>query len=155
MAVLFENVNGQFTPPWPTRPVALQVIVDPESVPLPEPDTLMLLAQVAVNVTLALSVPTGVTVYLRLPHPEGGTVTAADCQVPANASIPTLGLEGAVGDVGVDADVVDDELLLFGDSKSQPAARPQASTMAAKVRVAFMIEVSVRLAQISRLDMMP
>jgi hypothetical protein len=150
--VLFENENGQFTPPWPTRPVALHVMVDPDSVPLPDPDTLMLLAQVAVNVTLALLVPVGVTVYFKFPQPLAEMVGVADCQVPANASMGTLGPDGVVGDVGV-VDV-EDELVLLDDRKSHPAASPHASTMAATVRVAFMIPLSVRVAQIRRLDMM-
>lgn len=145
VAVLFENVKGQLTPPWPTRPVALQVIVDPDKVPLPDPETLMLLAHVAVKVTLALLALTGVTVYFRFPHPAGGTVADADCQVPANASIATPGPDGVVGDVGVE--VVVDELVLLDDRKSHPVASPHASTMAATVRVAFMIPLSVRVAQ--------
>jgi hypothetical protein len=60
--VLLLKVNGQFTPPWPTRPLALQVMALPASVPFPEPFTVMLLAHVAENVTFALLVPVGVTV---------------------------------------------------------------------------------------------
>ena len=62
VAVLLVNVKGQFTPPWATRPLAFQLIADPDSVPDPEPDTLMLLAQVAVNDTFAVVVVVGVTV---------------------------------------------------------------------------------------------
>ena len=61
-ALLFENVNGQFTPPWPTSPDALQSISEPLSVPDPAPVTVMFDAHVAVNDTLALVELTGVTV---------------------------------------------------------------------------------------------
>src|ERR1051325_11245582 len=98
VALLLVNENGQFTPPWPTSPLALQLIVWPESVPDPEPVTLMLDAHVAVNVTFALVVLSGVTVYFRLPHPDGGVDAVTDCQEPANASIDAVGVVGDVGD---------------------------------------------------------
>src|SRR5262252_8204651 len=114
VALLFVNVNGQFTPPWPTRPDADQSMVDPANVPDPEPVTVMFAAQVAVNVTFALDVLTGVTVYFRLPQPVGGVDALTDCQVPANASIDVVGV---VGEVGVEVEDVS-----FLVNKSQPAA---------------------------------
>src|SRR3954471_8269702 len=96
VALLLVNVNGQFTPPCATSPLALQLIADPDNVPVPAPVTVMFDAQVAVNETLALDAVVGVTVYLRLPQPVGGVVAVPDCQEPANASI-----EVEDGDVGV------------------------------------------------------
>src|SRR5689334_3673371 len=114
-ALLLANVNGQFTPPCETRPLELQLMAEPDSVPDPDPVTLMLLAQVAEKLTLALLVVVGVTVYLKLPHPVGGVLAVTDCHVPAKESIDA---DGVVG-VGVVGAVV---LFLF-ENRSQPALR--------------------------------
>lgn len=124
-------MNGQFTPPWPTRPLALQVIVCPLSVPAPEPVTVMLPAHVAVNDTFALDAVVGVTVYFRLPHPVGGVDALADVHVPANASIEAV---GAVGPVGVSS-ASSFSLRL---SRLHPDAAIESSTMSARV-LDFMI----------------
>src|SRR5436309_11347822 len=126
VALLLVNENGQFTPPWPTRPLAAQLMVWPDSVPAPDPVTVMLLAHVAVNVTLALVVPVGVTVYFRLPHPVAGVEAVTDCHVPAKSSADVVG----VGVVGV--------LGFFFDKRSQPDAA-SAAIMSAGRRVDFMI----------------
>ena len=105
VALLLVKVNGQFTPPWATRPLAPQSITLPLKVPAPDPDTLILLAHVAVKVTAALVAVVGVIVYLTLPHPEAGVEAVAEDQVPAKASIDVA----PDGDVGVDAS----ELLSF------------------------------------------
>jgi hypothetical protein len=122
VALPFVNVNGQFTPPCDTRPLALQLIAEPDRVPAPDPVTVMLLAQVAVNDTLAALVVVGVTVYLRLPHPVAGVLAVTDCQVPANASMETVGVPG-VGLVGV-------VVLVLLENMSQPAVMAQARTNA-------------------------
>jgi hypothetical protein len=127
-ALLLLKVNGQFTPPWDTRPLELQLRASPASVPLPEPVTVMLLAHVAVNDTFALVAVVGVTVYFRLPHPVAGVATATDCQVPANSSIFTV-----LGPVGVSL-LLSDFLL----SRSHPAARIEAA-MSAATTLDFMI----------------
>ena len=69
----------------------------PLSVPAPDPVTLMLLAQVAVNVTLALDEAVGVTVYLKLPQPVAGVDGVSEDHVPANASTVVVGVVGVVG----------------------------------------------------------
>src|SRR5689334_18510285 len=97
-------------------------MAEPESVPLPEPVTVMLPAQVAVKETLALVEVVGVTVYLRLPHPVAGVEAVTDCQVPANWSSDAPG----VGDVGVEV-----ASLVLLVNKSQPAVMAQARTSAA------------------------
>src|SRR3954454_10425588 len=131
MVDLFDGkLNGQFTPPWPTRPVALQLIADPLSVPEPEPVTVMLLAQVAVNETLALDEVVGVTVYFTLPQPVGVVEALTDVQVPANASSETVGV---VGDVGV-VDESDEVSLFLPGSRSQPAADIERRRMTTAVR---------------------
>src|SRR6185437_12183012 len=96
VALPLFNVNGQLTPPWPTRPVAVQFSVEPDNVPEPEPVTLMLPPHVAANVTFALVVLSGITVYLRFPQPVGGVDAVTDDQVPAKTSMLTVG----VGEVG-------------------------------------------------------
>src|SRR5689334_9201192 len=88
VARLLVKVNGQFTPPCETSPLALQLIVSPDNVPAPDPLTEMLLALVAV---------VGVTVYLTLPHPVAGFETVIDDHVPANASSEAPGVVGLVG----------------------------------------------------------
>jgi hypothetical protein len=122
VAVLLAKANGQFTPPWETRPLALQLMAEPASVPDPDPVTVMLLAQVAVKDTLAALVVVGVTVYLRLPHPVGGVLAVTDCQVPANASIEA---DGVVGLVGVLV-----ELLSCFEKRLQPAVASEAARRA-------------------------
>src|SRR4030095_6664034 len=107
--------------------LALQLIADPDSVPDPEPVTVMLVAQVAVNETFALVAFVGVTVYLRLPQPVAGVLAVADCHVPANASMEVVG----VGLVGV-------SVLSFLPMRSHPAASMDAATSAA-AKVDFMI----------------
>jgi hypothetical protein len=74
-----------------------------------------------VNDTLAAVAVVGVTVYLRFPHPVAGVLAVTDCQVPANASIDTVGV--VVVGVGVVGVV---ELSLFG-RRSQPAAASEAA----------------------------
>jgi hypothetical protein len=135
VALLFVNVNGQFTPPCPTSPLAFQSMVEPESVPEPDPVTLMLLAQVAVNDTVALEALTGVTVYFKFPHPAAGVDAVTDCHVPAKASTETVGV---LGEVGVDEEDV--SFLLV--SRSQPAASAHAKRSAAAT-VDFMILIIV------------
>src|SRR5436190_4982653 len=122
VALPLVNVNGQLTPPCDTRPLALQLMTEPDSVPAPEPVTVMLLAHVAVNDTLAALVVVGVTVYLRLPQPVWGVLAATDCQVPAKASIETVG----VVDVGLVGAVV----LSFFANMSQLVVMAQASMKA-------------------------
>src|SRR6185436_13515027 len=92
VALLLVKENGQLTPPWPTRPVALQFKVDPESVPVPVPLTVMLPAQVPLNCTFALVAVSGVTVYFTLPHPVAGLAAVTEAQLPANALIVTVGV---------------------------------------------------------------
>lgn len=93
-----------------------------------------------------------------MPQPAGGVDAVADCQVPANAEIATLGpdgVEGDEGDVG-DVGVVDEELGVRLESTSHPAASVQASATATAIWcLAFMFPLSVRLAQICRDDMIP
>jgi len=129
VAVLLLNENGQFTPPCPTRPLALHVITFPDSVPLPEPFTLKALAHVAANTTVALLAPVGVTVYVRLPQPVTGSDVAADadCHVPAKAVIDVVGVVGVVGEVGVELDPEGELLLLKG---SHPAVNRHARASA-------------------------
>jgi hypothetical protein len=61
-------------------------------------------------------------VYLRLPQPVGGVLAVTDCQVPAKASIDTVGAVG-VGVVGV-------VVLFLLENMSQPAVMAQARTKA-------------------------
>ena len=70
--MLLVKVNGQFTPPCATRPLADQLSVDPEIGARPPPVTVMLPAQVAVNDTFALDGCSGRDGVLTLPHPVGG-----------------------------------------------------------------------------------
>src|SRR5258707_8862453 len=98
VALLFVKVNGQFTPPWPTRPLADQLIVEPDSVPEPDPVTVMLPAHVPAKVTFALDAAVGVTVYFTLPHPVGGVDGVIEAHVPANASSDVAGPVGEVGE---------------------------------------------------------
>jgi hypothetical protein len=121
VALLLAKVNGQLTPPWATRPLALQLIVDPDSVPEPEPFTAMLLAQVAVKLTFALVAVVGVIVYFRLPHPVGGVLAVTDCQVPAKVSSDAVA--GVVGDVGVEGVSV----AAFFGRRSHPAVARHAT----------------------------
>src|SRR6185436_1016529 len=118
VALLLVNVNGQFTPPWPTSPLAVQLIVFPLNVPEPDPVTVMLPAHVAVNDTFAVDVPVGVTVYFRLPQPVGGVDGVTEVQEPANASTVVVGV--GLGDVGL-------PVLSFLFSKSQPVVSAHAS----------------------------
>jgi hypothetical protein len=92
----------------------------------------MELAQVAANTTVALFVPVGVTVYVRLPQPVTGSDVAAvaDCHVPAKAVIDVVGV---VGEVGVELDV-EDELWL---KRSHPAVNRHARA-SAETSVDFM-----------------
>src|SRR5262245_36360421 len=113
VALLLVNEKGQLTPPWPTRPVALQLSVEAESVPVPVPLTVMLPAQVPLNCTFALVAVSGVTVYFTLPQPVAGFTGVTDDQLPANAFIVTDGLEGDVG-------VVDSPSSFFLLNRSQP-----------------------------------
>src|SRR5256885_8533419 len=115
------SANGQLTPPCPTSPVAVQFSVEPDNVPAPDPVTSMLPPHVAANVTFALVAVSGITVYLRLPHPVGGADAVTDDHVPANASMLTVG----VGDVG------EESSFLFLDSRSQPVDTIAARTNAA------------------------
>jgi hypothetical protein len=99
----------------------------PLNVPAPDPLTVMLLAHVAVNVTAALVVVVGVTVYLTLPQPLAGVDAVEEDQVPANASID-VDPDGLVGDV-----VVSESLSFLPvrfERTSQPAVRTQASSSA-------------------------
>ena len=91
VAVPFDSVNGQLTPPWLTRPLADQLSVDPEIDPVPAPFTLIVPPQIAVNDTVPLDELTGVTVYWTLPQPVAGVDALTDDHVPAKASIPTVG----------------------------------------------------------------
>jgi hypothetical protein len=88
----------------------------------------MALAHVAANTTVALLVPVGVTVYVRLPQPVTGSDVAADadCHVPAKAVIDVVGDVGVVGAVGVEFDP-EGELLLKG---SHPAVNRHARASA-------------------------
>jgi hypothetical protein len=126
VALPLVNVNGQFTPPWPTSPCAAQLSDEPDNVPVPVPLTLIPPPHVATNVTFADVALTGVTVYLTLPQPVDGVDAAAEVQTPANASMPTVG----VGDVGVGLELL--SLLLL--SRPQPAVSVAASAAAARVR---------------------
>jgi len=95
----------------------------------------MLVAHVAVNETLALVVVVGVTVYFRLPQPVAGVDAVTDCQVPANASMETVGVPG-VGLVGV-------VVLVLLENMSQPAVVAQARTNAtAKLDFMFFLIVT-------------
>jgi hypothetical protein len=120
VALLLVKLNGQLTSPWLTRPFALQLIDDPDSVPAPEPITLMLPAQVAENVTFAADVVVGVTVYFRFPQPVGGVEGLIDVHVPANASRVAVEL---LGDVGV----LDEPSFFLPPSRSHPAVRAHAN----------------------------
>jgi hypothetical protein len=122
------NVKGQFTPPWPTRPFALQSSVEPDKVPVPEPLTPMLPPHVAAKDTFAAVELTGVTVYFTLPQPVAGVDAVADDHVPANTSMLTL---GADGDVGVEPDAES----LLPSSRLQPADNAHASAIAAGKRI--------------------
>lgn len=134
--------KGQLTLPWLTSPWAVQFSAAPEIVPVPVPFTWILPAQVALNVTLALVAVTGVTVYLRLPHPVGGVVAVVEDQVPAKVSMLAVGPDGDVG--------VPPPESFFLPSKRLQAASPAASAKtAARVRCFFM---SLLSAQASRAD---
>src|SRR5919112_3391288 len=122
VALPLVRANGQFTPPWLTRPVAVQLSVDPESVPVPEPVTLMLPPQVPEKVTFAVDVLSGITVYFTLPHPVAGVDGVTDDHVPANTSMLTDG-DGAVGDS-------EPSPFLSRFNRSHPAVSSEARTNA-------------------------
>ena len=130
--MLLVKLKGQFTPPWPTRPVALHATAEPLSVPDPEPVTAMFPAHVAENVTLALDGVVGITVYFRLPHPVAGVDGVTDVHVPANASSDAPG----DGEVGVEV------VLSFLFRRSHPVINTAAATMKALNRD-FMIVLIV------------
>src|ERR1044072_5867153 len=128
VALLLVKVNGQLTPPCDTSPLALQLTVDPASVPEPAPVPVMWLARVAVNGAVALVDVVGLTVYFRLPQPVGGVLADTDCHVPANDSIAP----GGVGEVGA-------SVLSFLVRRSQPAAASVQAARSAAAKVDFMI----------------
>ena len=94
--------------------------VEPDSVPVPEPVTLMLPPQVPEKVTFAVDVVNGITVYLTLPQPVAGVEGVTDDQLPANTSMLTDG-EGDVGDPP-------ESSFLSLLNKLQPAVSTDAST---------------------------
>lgn len=109
-------------PQGPAEPAVFQVTVLPEATPSPVPRMAMPM-QVAPYVTVARSVPTGVTVYWVLLHTPDTAVLPVpvgdEAQVPLRAVMAELVAEAdVVGDVG---DAIGE--LLHADARTEANAR--------------------------------
>jgi len=109
-------------PQGPAEPAVFQATVLPEATPSPVPRMAMPM-QVAPYVTVARSVPTGVTVYWVLLHTPDTAVLPVpvgdEAQVPLRAVMAELVAEAdVVGDVG---DAIGE--LLHADARTEANAR--------------------------------